>query len=254
MGYWNKLKADWYRRGLDYSGFAAAALDVMLPRLKGAKTILDVGAGCGALTLPLAKKGFSVTALEPSTAMLDILKTDTAGASLRRIKTVHGEWGKVAVKAHDAIVCANVPELLKEPQTFVSEASALARQTIFLIVNADPNSNKFYYRELYPLLFGKEWCPRSDYLKTYASLHDMGIYANIEMINYAFDQPFDDINEAVAFWKEYIGIVTEEHDIALKGFLEKKLVKKGKLLIARFDKRSAVIWWKQEKVKARRNG
>lgn len=254
MGYWNKLKAGWYRRALDYSGFPAATLGVMLPRLKGSKTILDVGAGCGALTLPLAKKGFSVTALEPSTAMLDILKAETARGRLRKIKTIHGEWGKVEVKAHDAIVCANVPELLKEPQAFVREASALARQTIFLVVNADPHSNKFYYRELYPLLFGREWHPRSDYLKTYASLHEMGIYANIEMINYAFDQPFGGIDEAVAFWKEYIGIVTEEHDTALKGFLEKKLVRKGKLLVARFNKRSAVIWWRQEKGGARKGG
>ncbi|OGQ60091.1 MAG: hypothetical protein A3J24_07955 [Deltaproteobacteria bacterium RIFCSPLOWO2_02_FULL_53_8] len=247
MGYWNKLKADWYRRGLEHSEFPAAALGVMLPRLKGAKSILDVGAGCGSLTLPLAKKGFAVTALEPSIAMLDILKRDTAAAKLRKVKTILGEWGKVSVKAHDVVVCANVPELLKQPQAFVKEASGLARQTIFLIVNADPQSNKFYYRELYPLLFNKQWTARSDYLQTYASLHEMGIYANIEMINYAFDQPFNDMNEAVAFWKEYIGIVTEEHDMTLKGFLEKKLVKKNKLLIARFNKRSAVIWWRSEK-------
>ncbi|MBI5885846.1 MAG: class I SAM-dependent methyltransferase [Deltaproteobacteria bacterium] len=249
MGYWNTLKAGWYRRGLDYSDFSTTALKVMLPRLKaeGVKTVIDVGAGCGTLTLPLARKGFSVTALEPSEAMLEILKTDVKKARLRNIKTLHGEWGKVAAKPHDALICANVPELLKEPRSFIETASPLVKKLVFLIVNADPKGDKFFYKELYPLLFNRQWEPRSDYLKTYAALHELGIYANIEMISYDFDQPFDDINEAVTFWKEYIGIVTEEHDARLKTFLQKRLVKRGRILLARFHKRSAVIWWRKEK-------
>lgn len=247
MGYWNKLKAGWYRRGLDYSDFPTAALEVMLPRLKGVKTILDVGAGCGTLALPLARKGFSVTALEPSEAMRNVLKEDVAKEKLRNVKTLAGEWGAVTVKPHDALLCANVPELLKEPEAFIKAADAIARKTVFLIVNADPNSGKFYYKELYPLLFNKEWGIRSDYLKTYTALHAMGIFANVEIIDYDFDQPFDDMDEAVTFWKEYIGIVTEEHDAKLRGFLEKKLVKKGRLLLARFHKKSAVIWWRKKR-------
>ena len=65
------------------------------------------------------------------------------------------------------------------------------------------------------------------------------------MIEYDFDQPFDDMDEAVEFWKEYLGIVTEEHDAELRGFLSKKLVRKKGALLARFHKRSAVIWWKK---------
>ncbi|MBI5561285.1 MAG: methyltransferase domain-containing protein [Deltaproteobacteria bacterium] len=245
MGYWNRLKANWYRRGLDYSGLSEAALKVMLPRLAGVKTILDVGAGCGTLAIPLAREGFSVTALEPSIAMLDILKAECRKEGIRKIKAVNASWGEAPVKPHDAILCANVPELLKEPEAFIKGADALAKKAVFLIVNAGPDSDKFYYRELYPLLFKKEWGPRSDYLKTYAALHGMGIFANAEIISYNFDQPFDGIDEAVAFWREYLGIVTGEHDAALTGFLKKKLVKKGKILLARFNKKSAVIWWRK---------
>ncbi|MBI5969962.1 MAG: hypothetical protein HY884_02275 [Deltaproteobacteria bacterium] len=117
---------------------------------------------------------------------------------------------------------------------------------VFIIVNADPKADKFYYRELYPLLFKKEFVKEGDYLTTYAALHDLGIYANIEMIEYDFDQPFESIEEAVEFWKEYLGIVTEEHDAALKGFLSKKLVKRRGVLLAKFHKRSAVIWWRKD--------
>ncbi len=248
QGFWNRLKARWYRKGLDYSDFADAALEVILPRAGSAKTFLDVGAGCGSLSVPLAKAGKKVTALDPAVAMLDILKEDIEKEGLgKRITPILSEWDAALVKQHDVVLCANVPELLKKPGGFLKEADATAKKAVFIIVNADPKADKFYYRELYPLLFNREFVKEGDYLTTYAALHDLGIYANIEMIEYDFDQPFDSIEEAIEFWKEYLGIVTEEHDAALKGFLSKKLVRKKGVLLARFHKRSAVIWWRKGK-------
>jgi len=40
------------------------------PHLKGVKTILDVGAGTGAFSIPLAERGFDVTHLDISDEML----------------------------------------------------------------------------------------------------------------------------------------------------------------------------------------
>ena len=51
------------------------------------------------------------------------------------------------------------------------------------------------------------------------------------------------MEEAIEFWKEYIGIVTEEHDRKLREFLDKKLVRKKGGLLAKFHKKSAVMWW-----------
>ena len=127
----------------------------------------------------------------------------------------------------------------------MKQAHALAKKAVFLIEGADPNADKFYYKELYPLLFNKPFAGRTDYFKTYTNLHNLGIFANVEIINYNFDQPFDNMKEALDFWKEYMGIVTAEHDEKLRNFLGKKLEKFKGGLIARFHKRSAVIWWKK---------
>lgn len=243
QGFWNRLKAEWYHRGLGHSSFAGVAVPFMLSRSKGAKTFLDVGAGCGTLALPLAKAGKKVTALDPSGAMIDLLNEDIKKEKIRNIKTVHAKWGEVPVKPHDVIICANVPQLLKDNEPFLAAINGLARKKVFLVETADPASDKFYYKELYPLIFGRPFGERTDYLETYKMLHSMSIFANVEIIEYDFDQPFDDMDEAVLFWKEYMGIVTEEHDARLQGFLEKKLVKKGKALLAKFHKKAAVIWW-----------
>lgn len=246
-GFWNKLKAGWYRKGLDYSTLPKTVIPIILERARGAKTFLDVGSGCGTLTIPLARAGKTLTALDPSKAMLDILAEDIKREGVKGVKTVHAAWGEVAVKPHDAIICANVPALLKESDAFLKDAARLARKYVFIIEGADPDADKFYYKELYPLIFGKPFGKREDYLKTYMMLHNMGIYANVEIIEYDFDQPFANMDEALEFWKEYMGIVTEEHDGKLRGYLEKKLVKKRNILLAKFHKKAAVIWWTQER-------
>jgi len=243
QGFWNRLKADWYRRGLEYSGFPQAAMSVILPRAQKCKSFLDVGAGCGTLAIPLARAGKKVTALDASKAMLDILETDVRKEGIRGIKPVLSEWDRADVGEHDAVLCANVPTLLSEPEKAASRMDSLAKKAVFIIENADPQGDKFYYRELYPLLFNKPFGERADYFRTYSALHSLGIFANVEIIEYDFDQPFIDIDEAVEFWKEYIGIVTEEHDRKLREFLGKRLVKRKGQLFAKFHKRSAVMWW-----------
>ena len=244
-GFWNKLKAKWYHKGLKFNTLPETALKIILPRTKDCKTFLDVGSGCGTLAIPLAKAGKTVTALDPSPAMINILKEETKKRGLRNIKPVNAAWGEVEMKPHDVVLCANVPELLKDSIDFLRQADALAKKAVFLIEGADPNADKFYYKELYPLLFNRPFPARTDYFKTYTNLHNLGIFANIEIIEYDFDQPFDDMNEALEFWKEYIGIVTAEHDEKLKNFLKDKLERFKGGLIARFQKKSAVIWWKK---------
>jgi len=244
-GFWNTLKAKWYQKGLKYSNLPKIALNIILQKTRDCKTFLDVGAGCGTLAIPLSKAGKTVTALDPSKAMIALLDEEIKKKKLRNVRTINAAWGEVEMKPHDVILCANVPGLLKDSIDFLKQANALAKKAVFFIEGADPNADKFYYKELYPLLFNKPFLPRTDYLKTYTDLHSLGIFANVEIIEYDFDQPFDDMEEAVDFWKEYMGIVTGEHDEKLKIFLEGKLKRYKDGLIARFHKKSAVIWWRK---------
>ncbi len=250
-GFWNKLKVDWYKKGVKFSGMDKAILRVIRPLVKDTQTILDVGAGTGMLSIPLAKSGKIVTALDSSANMLAVLKEEAKKKKLSsKIRTINAPWGERKIKAHDTIICANVPELLKpndkeDKNNFLSEVNNLAKKSVFLILGADPLADKFYYKELMPLIFSKEFRAKSDYLLTYTRLHEQGIFANVNIIEYDFDQPFKDLEEAILFWKEYMGIVTEEHDETLRKFLEKKLVKSKNGLLAKFHKKSAVIWWKK---------
>jgi SAM-dependent methyltransferase len=56
--------------------------------LKGVETILDVGAGTGAFSIPLARRGFSVTHLDFSPVALDIARQKAKG--LNNVRFVEG--------------------------------------------------------------------------------------------------------------------------------------------------------------------
>ncbi|MFQ5427601.1 MAG: class I SAM-dependent methyltransferase [Thermodesulfobacteriota bacterium] len=246
-GFWNTLKARWYKEGLSGSTFPATVAPFILSHARGAESFLDVGAGCGSLALPLARAGKSVTALDPAAAMIAILEEDIKKEGLTNIKTITAPWKAGAAPPHDAVICANVPGLLKGSLDFVREAALAAKKYIFIIESADPKADKFYYKELYPLVFKRHFGPRKDYIATYEALHSIGIFANVRIVEYDFDQPFTSMDDALEFWKEHMCIVTGEHDETLKTFLSKKLVEHDGRLVSKIHKKSAIIWWKTGK-------
>jgi len=64
--FWTERTVAWYARAVARSDFAPRVLAVIGPALDECKSALDVGAGCGALALPLARRMGWVTAVEPT--------------------------------------------------------------------------------------------------------------------------------------------------------------------------------------------
>ena len=61
-------------------GYPAAAIDWLIPA--GARRVLDLGAGTGKLTRLLVERGLEVSAVDPSTGMLDYLERALPGVSV----------------------------------------------------------------------------------------------------------------------------------------------------------------------------
>ena len=86
---WNKLKVNWYQKAAKRSGFTKETLKVILPNTKGSNSFLDIGAGCGTLSIPLALKGNRVTAIEPSLSFIEVLKDHNKKHEQHKIKTIN---------------------------------------------------------------------------------------------------------------------------------------------------------------------
>lgn len=247
--FWSEKKARWYNEALKYSDYPEKVMGVILPLIKGCRSALDIGAGCGALTIPLAKRLKKVTALEPSSAMIGILKEEAEKQGLRNIECIEAEWpnlpkGKRSLKQYDIVLSANVPGALMDSEEFIRGVEKLAKRYVFFIQGVDQHKDKFFYRELYPIIFKREYPPRDDYLGTYRLLHSLRIYANVAIVEYNFDQRFRDLDGVVDFWKEHMSLKTSEFDETLREFLKGKLERFRKGYVVKIRKKTAIMWWR----------
>lgn len=245
---WSERRAEWFRKAQRISDYPDKVIAVMEPILKECKSALDIGAGAGALALALAKRLKKVTAVEPAPAMVKVLKEEASLQELRNLNIIELPWDQADVGEHDIIICANLPSFVVDAPGFLEQIRGLGRY-IFHIQNVNPNKDKFFYKELYPIILKKEYQKKVDYLDSYIQFHSLGIYANVNIIEYNFDQPFDDLDEAVDFWKEYLGLETNEFDNLLYDFLSSRLQKKDENYLFVDRKKSAVIWWKEDENK-----
>jgi SAM-dependent methyltransferase len=242
--YWTPHRVRLFSQAAQLSDFPAQVMKALEPVLFGCRSALDVGAGVGALTVPLAKRIQHVTALEPSATMMEELKANLARNHLDNVTCLPAAWEEATVTAHDLILVANVAPIFKDLFGFLTAAESLAGDALALVQNVGPGTEKFYFGELYPLLLGRHYPPREDYLNTLTLLHSLGIYANMQIVSYQFDQPFATLQDAVDFWTEQMHLTESNQQRKLRAFLQARLQPTGSHLIAPMRRRSAVIWWR----------
>jgi len=240
---WTERQVAWYERANERSDYAAQVLGGQPDPLDGCRTALDVGAGFGALTVPLARRLDAVTAVEPSPAMARALRAAVARAGLGNVKVVETPWTTGLVQPHDLVLCAHVSELVRPGAPFLIEVGRVARRRVLLVRDIPGGQDKFFYAELYPMLLGRPYEHRYDYPDTLEALRALGIRPRIRQIEYASDQPFDSLEEACDFWMEYMGLDEAAARDYLRGFLARRLRREGRRWIAPFRKRAAVIEW-----------
>lgn len=243
---WSERTVAWYARALERGDYAARVLEVLEPRLAACRDALDVGAGCGALALPLARRLDTVTALEPEPAMAESLRRAAARAGLDNLTVVQARWGEAPVPARDLVLCAHVGGLMRADSPFLRDVGRLARRFVALVRDwpaATSDQDKFFYSELYPALLGRPYERRCDANDTLAGLRRLGIRPEVTAIDYSSDQPFDDLDEACDFFMIYLGLEGEAPRAYLARFLGERLVRRGGELIAPFRKTAAVITW-----------
>jgi len=242
---WSERTVAWYRRANERSDYAEEFLAAIPDLLACSRTALDVGAGFGALTLPLARLMERVTAVEPSAAMAAALRAAVAGGRHGNVAVIEAAWGDAPVPPHDLVVCAHVSHLLGRGAPFLAALThgELARRGVALVRDAPGGDDKFFFGELYPILLGRPYGKSCGFEETAEEVARLGVVPKLTTIEYHSDQPFDSLEEACDFWMEYMGLEGAEPRAYLRGFLAGRLRRENGEWIASFRKRAVVIHW-----------
>ncbi len=96
-------------------------------------SVLDVGSGAGAASLPLLARCTALTAVDAEPAMLDLLGDRAAGSGVP-VRLVTGTWPAVAAEAGraDIVTCYHVSYNVPEIEPFLAALTSAARRIVVL--------------------------------------------------------------------------------------------------------------------------
>jgi len=109
--------AGFYHRQMVEAGYPGKLLPFVMSELKGSSSVIDIGAGTGFFSIPLAEGGHTVTAVEPSSGMINIMKKNMPAETVPMIKICRTPWENWEGERHDAAISVHslypMPDLKK---------------------------------------------------------------------------------------------------------------------------------------------
>lgn len=216
-------------------------------------SVLDIGSGPGTLAIPFAKKVKSVTALDVSIEMLNLLKENALAEGLNNISYTNKAWEDVDVgkniERHDVVIASRslIPYDLKKELTKVDK---IAKKAVYLIY---PTKDGHSYDKKLCAFLGKDYNSIKStnfpgFIYVYNLLYQMEIDANAEFLNCKRVAYFKDTNDAISDFEWRIGQFTQDEDEKVKLFLDNELIEKDGIFRFKDESKTkwVVIWWKKE--------
>ena len=204
-------------------------------------TVLDVGAGTGRMTLPMAKRTKYVTALEPSEKMLATLRDNARKRHVFNIHYVNESLEELEVATCYDLVVASFSLFMLDIKAALMKMNALASRGAYLFLSASPWLDEGIQKAIQGN--SSVW---SDFIFIYNILYDAGIFANVDICDYELKQSYVDLEDAVLRLSQTYRIPFENKD-KLREYLRENLIEeKGKFWYNR-KRKAATIWWTTNK-------
>lgn len=215
----------------------------VLARATPATTVLDVGAGTGRQTLRLAPHVGRVIAVEPSPAMREFLTREVEKRGLTNVQIVPDRWQDAEVPVVDIAVCANVLYDVQDLVPFVRKLDAHAGEACFIEITFRHPLTPM--NDLWRRFRGIERPEYPDYFDALAVLHQMGIYANVQIEDVLTGFWFTSLDEAVEWYRRQLHLEPDpQRDAQLRAYFEERSHEIGDRVYAGSPtRRVVVLWW-----------
>jgi SAM-dependent methyltransferase len=216
-----------------------------LEALPAGGTMLDVGVGGGAGSLPLASHLSRITGVDTSEKMLESFRKAAADAQVEAV-TVLGEWPAVAeqVPSSDVAVCHHVLFNVPDLEPFVVALSSRAQRRV--VVEMTPEHPLSWMNDLWLTFHGLERPSVPTYEDAAEAIGNLGF----DVRSMLSEGPpvmggFTYRNDAVAFVRKRLCLWPED-DERLAAALGERLVEKGGIWSATPPSHPLVtLWWDQ---------
>ena len=180
--------------------------DPFLRRLRrltdASSSAIDVGAGTGRYALALARSVAHVTAVEPSAAMLAILRRGAEQHGLANVTAVQATWADADVAQADVAFSSFVMTLVPDARAFVEKLDSAARRHVLLYLGGyaadavvDPLWRHFH---------DVPRAPGPSYVDAIAVLRELGIEPDVELVEIPNVRRFATLDDAVEQYRDWL--------------------------------------------------
>jgi SAM-dependent methyltransferase len=216
-------------------------LDCVLGRLTPEMTVLDIGAGIGRWTLPIARKVRRVTAVEPLQGMRQVLVERAAAQDIGNLDVVDTPWLTAEVPPHDIAIAIHATYTTADLLGFVRKMEASVRWSCYLALRVPAHDGVI--GDLSERLRGC-WHDSPNFVVGYNLLLSAGYHPNVLMENKpvrAWTDPT--LDAAVARVKRHLHLDDDRHDTVVRQVLADRLALVDGGYRWPDGMRSALIWW-----------
>lgn len=196
----------WDSRASRYASRVAgtARRDPFLARVRrhvGRRTVLlDVGAGTGRHSLALAPHVAEVVAVDPSEAMLSILREEADRLGLTNVRTLTGRWEDVEPPQADVSICAYVLPLIEDALGFLAKLHTATGRRAFLSLGAA--SPELATDALWRHFHGQPRQPMPTYLDAAEIIRALGADPAVSVAENRVSTRFATLEEAVENYRD----------------------------------------------------
>jgi SAM-dependent methyltransferase len=206
-------------------------------------TALDIGGGTGAWAVLMAQNARRVTVVEPSSAMIEIMRKNLAESAVLNVEIVQQKWPDAQVDKHDLTLCSHAMYGFPDFAMFVRSMEAVTRHTCVLIMRAPIPQDLLSMAAAH--IWGHPY-DSPDFQVAYNALLQMGIFPNVLMEDTGLWDPWSSPNmeEAFAEAKRKLDLpANSEHDAYLQDLLIHNLIYRDGRYEWPRGIRTALVYW-----------
>ena len=208
--------------------------------------MLDIGAGTGAWAVLMAPRVRRVTAVEPSPAMVAVMRENLEAAGIRNAEIIQDRWPQAQVEPHDFSLCSHAVYGSTDLPLFIRRMAACTRRMCFLVLRA-PVTNCMM-AEAAQHIWGQPH-DSPNFTIAYNILLQMGIQANVLMEEGMSWRPFSapSLEEALVDIKRRFDLSGDpQYDDYLLALLRSQAVQRDGQVTWPNVTRSALVYWHVE--------
>ncbi|MEA1945190.1 MAG: class I SAM-dependent methyltransferase [Euryarchaeota archaeon] len=221
--------------------YGRKATEALSGRLDDNFEVLEIGAGPGTLTIPLAENVKRIVVIEASGTAVNYLKRNTKECLVENVEIVNKNW--LDVDEHkikdgfDLVVCSHFLWQVTDLERHLEKMEHASNKYCAVI---QPVGRDSIVKEIWTVITGEdyrgEFDPDADYF-AYQILRQWGRLVNVRIMNYSTERNFEqELRYIASFIGKYV-----EVDTSVKKIIEQYVRKKG---LWKEEHSAVVMWWR----------